>query len=237
MAHAPGWVNMIDPAYSDALRGTLNRARRGEALFTQSIGYNTFATSGKRAFLGTGYVPTPNPVPTIRFSARQNGLINPYQWTAFCVCKLPALTTGVGNEQITWLMRSRNSTTSEFSINLALHQGTGNIIFYETGVAPPGTPIRYSVAGDFRNKSTPTLIIVTFSVEHGIGVFRNAVGIGRSADNRPPDTPSSSGYSMLTNLNGQAGICGFLNLDLSAAENIGYRQSMEKYLMSAYGIV
>lgn len=116
-----------------------------------------------------------------------------------------------------------------------------NFTIYKTsalvGISERETRLQH--VADFAQRSSPSLIMCTFSVERGLSIMDGGVVVESNPDDK---TPIDWGHTkdvakqLFRNGYGRFGITGFVNGDLSAPENAGKRRRIESFLMSKYGI-
>ncbi|MGO2241128.1 MAG: hypothetical protein ACTH5D_05155 [Halomonas sp.] len=230
IGNAPGWSLFSTPRYEDsvsvsnntvlnAVTGADSESRNGNIALGQF-------QNGQRSVRATDAAPV---------NYYQTVAINPDAWSFLAVI---APSEGGGVPQ--YLVR--HSTTDEVGDKTGLIIGwTGNttetLLVYKSFINASGNPVRLSHVMNLAQRSTPTLICVTFSTERGLSIFDNGVLVATAPDDKTPldiDIDGPRNLMFLQNTRGDYGPMGLLNTDFSAAENAGHRRAIEKFLMQKY---
>lgn len=214
------WDVFFDPAYmvAGALR---NRAQPGAPLAQNIDGVQTLGEF-------------PNEAPALSFSGTSrvlpNVAVNPNAWT-FLTLLLTDTVSGVTPD----LARSITDATDP---GISLRVGLNNSRTAALVLGAASDRLRYTPETAFPARSTPTLLVYSFSTRDGLRIFDN----GALADSAPDDKrPLTSGFGagewrMFGGFRDLVGMTGVLNIDLSWPEHTAYRRQIEAFMATKYGI-
>lgn len=227
MGNIPGWAMLADPDYvSDAEQWVRNRARPNSKgpVNAGTLRLGEF-DNGATAL---------NPIIGDNFTYQSTVEINPNEWSAFVVVQ-PTASSGAPMAP----MRA-TQTTDELCLRLGIPASNlDEFIVYESTDPDLSNPRRASYTANFSDRTTPALMMACFSVGRGITLYDNGLQVVRVEDDKRPLQAGLSGENNITCLDyyrGKMGLSGMLNIDLSKADNYGYRRSIERFVMNKYGI-
>ncbi|WP_193090871.1 hypothetical protein [Halomonas colorata] len=225
MGAIPFWNTLLDPDYvsDNKIR---NRAIKATLQNNEDPGTYTFSSfaNGARAF---NY---PSGSENLLRSLSSTD-INPERWTVFVVQR-PNSDAAQARE----VLRSIDSAPAdEFSPRMGINTANSRASIYKSS-SDATLRLGYTPPVNYNNRTV--LLMFTFSVERGLAIFEDGV-LGAAAPNETQ--PFTFGYQAGAvgwnrQMAGLVGMAGLLDADLSAPENAGYRRSIERFLMTKYGI-
>lgn len=228
MGAVPGWVAYHDPDYASE-EFSLNRAQGVNDVARFPLVFSEFG-NGQKCFgediAGPG------------FAINMNVSLNPNAWTAFHVIQPVDGGSGLGPAKLVrW-----NQAAQEGDITLDIGFNRVNIdpyIVYESPTDPTSGSgeTRLTYDGGLADRTIPTLMMTTFSIENGLQIFDNGSLVESATNDKRPLTQGLDGdQSFFRNSRGRFGLAGILNTDLGAPENTGHRKAIERFVMQKYGI-
>lgn len=235
MGGIPGWQVMIDPAYSKPSElAALNRASGDQCPVTaissmtigQMAGNPSFdlrsSDTSKRFFI--------NPI---------GANVDPDRWTVFSVINYADKAAG-GASGGQWIARAAESNVidGELILSVAVPRSGGSTFYVQEAGGGSAERVVGNMTPALIDRSTPTLLMATFSVERGLTLYDNGRQIERNESDKRPLTHALEGSELRFFQEGYSeyGLSGVINNDLSAPENEGFRRAMERFLMQKYGI-
>ena len=232
LGHIPGWKMLVDPAYrSNGTKGLRNRALPGNFLVgTEDIVDKTFQ-NGAAGFSSTsvGYSNAP----------LANFNINPTEWTYFGVLEASVVTN------TSFLARSIMGPGGDEVGLYIFITASGALAIDSKQPAPPYVYRLRSKDWVLGQSAGAKLLMITFSVEKGLKLYING---GLSAENTTDTQPltaslvAAGAFRLFQQTPSDLenpivfGNQGFLDIDLSKTENIGYRKQIERFMKTKYGI-
>lgn len=229
MGAIPGWSVFVDPAYASPDYARNRAVSSSTPYFSGAIAFSEI--EGEPAFNFSNEQPG-------RLQAPIGGEINKDRWSVFFV------TAGASGEGSSSSPRQEIVSPSDSEVEglclriVIASPPSWPVSIYEGAGRDDGQPRRLDYLGTELGGETPALIICTFSIEHGLAIWRDGEKVAEdSSDRRPLTAATGPGdYEMFRYRRGKQGMAGILNIDLSAPENTGHRRAIEKFLMSKYDI-
>lgn len=226
IGNIPDWNVLIDPGFIDPVTPSILNRARGNNFELVRRDSTTPPTIDSDEYGNLILNASENWIQGV-----SEAFINPDRWTFFFVAK------GTDSGSIRNFVISDPESENIPGLRIAYSAG-GDIIVYDQAIDTSGIPIRLLAPYDFTTREDFSLIVVSFSVEHGLKIMINGSIAAENPDDKQPLHPSvNDGDAYYFRLfYGQMGVCGQLNIDLGAPENSGYRRMLERYLMNKYGI-
>lgn len=230
IGNVPGWNTLLDPDYvfPDGQR-VLNRVNQGQYATSLSgsgsgiDGINTGTmASGETGFesgSGTSDLLGIN-MPTAW---------NPTAWTFFAVCEFE------NSQNVQYLVRSDEEVDAgEFQPVISIDEGGEAIRVWDSY----RRGFRLSADNPGIVQYVPFLVMVTFSVDLGLKIWKDGEIIASDATATEPLTTDyqAGEWAVLRNCRKRFGYVGLLDVDLSVEKMLGDRRALERFLMQKYGI-
>lgn len=225
IGNVPGWNVFISPDFVNASESTV----RNRAAGIDCVADNVIISE----LMGNPMLFSGNTGGQFNSIKLNPGVaINPDEWSFVILGKVES------NETSSQSFSAPNNSDADVIAPRVGFTNTGSTFrVYENGSI--NSPFRLSYVGDFHNRSTPTLLIVTFSVKNGLKIFDNRQLVAAAPDDKRPlnNQYGANHWSMLGPLlRGYWGMCGQLNIDLGDAENESYRNFIEDLLIEKYSV-
>lgn len=226
IGHIPGWAALLDPEYQEAA-GVLNRATGG--LFAPPTPWDQD---------NEGLFPNGHPAFRITTNGSQRLIsdtaINPDAWTVFFVLNV----TSEGVTGARDLIAPENVSSPDIALRVAIRTA-GQVSIYPASAASPrltASPTALPADG------SSFLLMCTGSTREGLRIYVNGEEVAAAPEDMAPlnDQLAAGQWNFYRSNSGTgdllAGITGLLGIDLGWPEHAGYRRSVERFLMSRYGI-
>lgn len=231
MGAVPGWLELLDPDYCDPVALTVRNRARSRMHFSAQGGnglpLDTFPGNA------TAFAPSDGVITRIDSSGVA---MDPTRWSFFAVV-MPSTSSSSDHNNL--VRGSDNVSIGEdvgLRIQISRVSGALSVLSYSPFVSP--NPIRIGYSSDLIAKGTPTLVMLTFSTRDGLSIFENGVLVAQNVTDKRPLTQGwqAGNRAYLRGCRGLYGMIGMLNLDLGWYEHTAYRQSIEQFLLTKYGI-
>lgn len=234
LGQIPGWLMYMDPGVRVGADPTRIYNRIGNGKLLNAIsggspipigtigGQPSIAPSGTTAGTGVQFDQTP--------------AIPADAWTFFSV---GTLATGNNRQSVAVSKSAFLASEPDYSLGVGFTPNGQVARFWQRDQFADLNPrLSYTPASTFVGRRA--LVMWTFSTREGLAIWDNGV-LGAASDTAAAKRPLSRGaganeWWSLMRCIGNFGVVGALGIDLSWAENAGYRRRIEQFLMQKYSI-
>lgn len=235
MGSIPGWEALIDPSYvNTTLKTALNRCKYKSNAVSDSSGAAVVVnigqfSNGQKAFDMSDTNQTrlnPNiPFPTDN-------------WSVVFVAK-PIVKTGT-NLNVVLTGNTYFSDAALVSPKIGFSLNTNSLYIAQGGAIQQEGNYRLAYTSPTPLSDETAVYIVTGSSKNGLAIYKNGVKVASSTSQgskAPLNNQIGAGeWHMLRGARGLFGYVGLLSIDLNDAVNKGFRDQINQFLMSKYGI-
>lgn len=230
MGNAPNWALLLDSDYitttemrNRVVKNSLVPLHYSTAtVTTKTVGSNTLFTAASQLVLRAS--------PSVALSQTE--------WSVVFVAQPKARTGGVKHGIVTGIS---SSTALGKTINVGFSAGTGAIIVSKYGsVNDTDRLLSYSkTTGAYSDALN--VFVVTFSTTNGLAIRVNGVLKASNTDAASKAACTAQmgegEWAAFNSAEGDYGMLGILNSDLSDAKNKPYLDSIEQFLLNKYSVV
>ncbi|WOQ37394.1 hypothetical protein [Acinetobacter soli] len=231
-----GWQMLLDPNYVNVSNKTvLNRCKYQSNAISDSSGSTVFVNIGQfantqKAFEITETLPA-RLNPNIPFPADN--------WSVIFVAK-PVVKTGI-NLNVILTGNTYSSDAALISPKIGFNLASNILYIAQGGAIQQEGSYRLAYTSPTPLSDETAVYIVTGSSKNGLSIYKNGVKVVSSISANaklPLNSQIGAGeWHVLRGARGLFGYVGLLSIDLNDNANKGFRDQINQFLMSKYGVV